>query len=292
MSERYDLAFIGHLCFDEDVRADGSRVVNTGGAAVYGAVAAACTGLRVGAVIRVAPGDEGALDVMRERGVHVVTEPAGQTTRVEISHPTGRADERRIVTLAFAGCYTGADALPVEAEHVHLAGCNDHDFTLDYIHRLKREGRRLSLDMQSVVRRNDPATGEMSFTDDPDKRDYVAAADAVKLDILEARLLAGTEDLEAAARVVQGWGCPEVVITSGDGVLARAGSESHFATFSNRTLAGRTGRGDTTFGAYLARRRTHGPAEALQFAAALVSLKMEAPGPFGGTLADVLERMG
>jgi len=32
-------------------------------------------------------------------------------------------------------------------------------------------------------------------------------------------------------------------------------------------------------------------AESLKFAAALVSIKMETPGPFQGTLADVLARM-
>jgi hypothetical protein len=41
----------------------------------------------------------------------------------------------------------------------------------------------------------------------------------------------------------------------------------------------------------MVRRLEHGPAEALKFAAALVSIKMETPGPFHGTLADVLVRM-
>jgi sugar/nucleoside kinase (ribokinase family) len=40
----------------------------------------------------------------------------------------------------------------------------------------------------------------------------------------------------------------------------------------------------------MARRLDDGPAEALRFAAALVSIKMETPGPFQGTLDDVLSR--
>jgi sugar/nucleoside kinase (ribokinase family) len=56
-------------------------------------------------------------------------------------------------------------------------------------------------------------------------------------------------------------------------------------------VVGRTGRGDTTFAGYLARRLDEGPAEALRFAAALVSIKIETPGPFQGTLSDVLSRM-
>jgi sugar/nucleoside kinase (ribokinase family) len=43
--------------------------------------------------------------------------------------------------------------------------------------------------------------------------------------------------------------------------------------------------------AYLARRMDRDAPEALKFAAALVSIKMETPGPFVGTLDDVLARM-
>ena len=64
------------------------------------------------------------------------------------------------------------------------------------------------------------------------------------------------------------------------------------APLTPRTLNGRTGRGDTLFCSYLAR-RTQGdePFKALQFAAALVSLKLEAPGPFRGSLEDVMLKM-
>jgi sugar/nucleoside kinase (ribokinase family) len=58
-----------------------------------------------------------------------------------------------------------------------------------------------------------------------------------------------------------------------------------------RSSSGRTGRGDTTFGAYLAWRSGHSVQEALDFAAALVSIKMESIGPFKGTLEDVIMRM-
>ena len=87
------------------------------------------------------------------------------------------------------------------------------------------------------------------------------------------------------------WGSPETVITRADGVLARVNGKTYWEPFSNRSVVGRTGRGDTTFAAYMARRLDHDPKESLDFAAALVSLKMEQAGPFDGTLAEVLERM-
>ena len=45
----------------------------------------------------------------------------------------------------------------------------------------------------------------------------------------------------------------------------------------------------STFAGYLTERLTHEIPEALEFAAALVSLKMETPGPFKGTRQDVYD---
>jgi len=111
------------------------------------------------------------------------------------------------------------------------------------------------------------------------------------VDIVEATVLTGTDDLEEAAKQFEVWGCPETVITRADGVLARVRGKTYFEKFTNRSTVGRTGRGDTTFAAYLARRKDHDVAESLKFAAALVSIKMETPGPFQGTLAEVLARI-
>ena len=113
----------------------------------------------------------------------------------------------------------------------------------------------------------------------------------IKLDVVEAKLLTGTDDLEKAAIIVESWGCPEVMITHSEGVLARVNGVTYYEKFSNRNVTGRTGRGDTTFSAYLSWRLDHNPKDSLKFAAALVSIKMETPGPFSGTLEDVLIRL-
>ena len=63
----------------------------------------------------------------------------------------------------------------------------------------------------------------------------------------------------------------------------------YHAPLKARNLSGRTGRGDTTFAGYLTERLDHEIPETLEFAAALVSLKMETPGPFRGTREDVLD---
>jgi len=136
-----------------------------------------------------------------------------------------------------------------------------------------------------------PFTHQIAFQDVPAKMEIVSQMDMVKLDIVEAKVLTGTDDLEQAALTIETWGCPEILITRSEGVLARVHGKTYYEKFSNQSVVGRTGRGDTTFAAYLARRLDHDVNESLKFAAALVSIKMETPGPFGGTLADVLARM-
>jgi sugar/nucleoside kinase (ribokinase family) len=140
------------------------------------------------------------------------------------------------------------------------------------------------------VRQVIPVTHCNAFEDVPNKKEIVGVMDMLKLDIVEAKVLAGTEDLERAALVIEGWGCPETLITKAEGILAPVSGKTYYEKFSNRSVVGRTGRDGTAFAAYLAYRLDHDAPEALKFAA-LVSIKMETPGPFNGTLDGVLARM-
>ena len=83
------------------------------------------------------------------------------------------------------------------------------------------------------------------------------------------------------------WGAKEVLITHNTEAIVCDGECVYRAPLKARNLSGRTGRGDTTFAGYLGERLHRSIPEALEFAAALVSLKMETPGPFTGTRKDV-----
>ena len=88
--------------------------------------------------------------------------------------------------------------------------------------------------------------------------------------------------------MMYGWGAKEIVITHNTEVLAYDGKDFYHAPLKPRNLSGRTGRGDTTFAGYITERQHTSIQEALTFSAALVSLKMETPGPFMGNRYDVL----
>ena len=79
------------------------------------------------------------------------------------------------------------------------------------------------------------------------------------------------------------------MITHNTEAIIYDGKQAYACPLKPRNLTGRTGRGDTTFAGYLAKRLHCGIEESLQYAAALVSLKMETPGPFMGTEDDVRE---
>jgi sugar/nucleoside kinase (ribokinase family) len=289
--KEFDIAFVGHMCFDEITPYGGETVVSPGSAVLCGAIAAARIGAGVAVVTRMSPADEGILKPLKDLGVETYFVPSAETSYSVVIHPTPNVDERILRLMRSSGFFDLKDVPAIKARNLHLAGISDQEFSLDFMRGLRDRGYRLSADMQSFVRQVDPVTRDIHFKEVPAKRDIAALLDKVKMDIVEAKVLTGTGDLEEAAKRFEGWGCPEVVITSADGVLARVRGKTYYEKFTNRSVVGRTGRGDTTFAAYLARRNDHDVAESLKFAAALVSIKMEAPGPFRGTLADVLARM-
>ena len=254
-------------------------------------LAAARVGKKVVVITRMAPKDDEILDSMRQNGIEIFTIPTTETTYMKVVHSTADVDERQIYQLTNAGYFSLPSIPKIAVRQVHLAGITDQEFDLGFIRGLKEKGYRLSVDMQSFVRQVDPITHEIAFQDVPDKIEIAHQVDMLKLDIVEAKILTGTSDLEQAAMTIESWGCPEILITKSEGVLARVNGKTYYEKFSNKSVVGRTGRGDTTFAAYIAHRLDYDISESLKFAAALVSIKMETPGPFCGTLADVLERM-
>ncbi len=289
--KEFDIVFVGHLCFDEITPFGGQPSVSPGSAVLCGAIAAARIGKRVAVVTRMAEADLPAFHELEELGVTVFCSPAPQTTYSVVIHPSPDLDERILRLARSAGPFVLSDMPELSARAVHLAGISDQEFTMEFMCGLAARGYALSADMQSFVRQVDPASRDIRFGDVARKAEIAKLMGKLKLDIVEAKALTGTSDLETAAMRFEEWGCPETLITHAEGVLARAGGKTYYEKFTNRGSAGRTGRGDTTFAAYLARRADHGVAESLRFAAALVSIKMETPGPFRGDLAAVIRRM-
>jgi len=289
--EKYDITFIGHMCYDEVTPFGGEKIIAPGSAVLCGAMVTARIGIKTAAVVKMSLDEEKITQPMKDLGVDVFIIPADCTTYSRVLHESENVDERKITLVKTAGLIKIEDVPQFESSYVHLGGISDSEFDMALIDGLKKRGYTLSTDMQSYVRQITAPDNEINFGDVINKKEIASKMDMIKLDIVEAKVLTGTDDLERAAEIVESWGCPEIVITRSEGVLARADGINHYEKFSNNSVIGRTGRGDTTFAAYQAWRLKHTVAESLKFAAALVSIKMETYGPFKGTLEDVLTRI-
>jgi sugar/nucleoside kinase (ribokinase family) len=288
---RYDIVFIGHVTIDQIDAPEGSALGVPGGAPLFGAFAACWAKKRIAVVTRMAEEDKHVLEPLKAVGIDVYLQPTRSTTHMRVVHPTGDVDERLLYQTEDAGFFVSSDIPPIEPCLIHLGALTDSEFTLGFMRDLRRRSFRLSVDMQSFVRQVDPQSGVIHFRDVPAKREIVGLADIVKLDIIEAEILTGTRNLEEAAAFVEEWGAIETILTCSDGVFARYKGDTFFEKFSNRNSQGRTGRGDTVMGAYLVSRIDHDVQASLGFAATVASIKMETPGPFRGSLEDVLARM-
>ena len=145
----------------------------------------------------------------------------------------------------------------------------------------------MAVDVQCLLRHVEPDQ-TMSFRDWAEKKEYLPYIDYLKTDAAEAEILTGLTDRAEAAKLLHRWGAKEVLITHNTEVLAYDGRELYTCPIKARNLSGRTGRGDTTFAGYITERQRAGMEEALLYCTALVSLKMESPGPFRGSREDVL----
>ncbi len=289
---RYDLVFLGHVTIDEIEAREGSTRSAPGGAPFFGAFAACCQSMKkIAVVTRMAEKDAFILEPLKAAGVDVHLQPVASTTHMRVVHPTGNLDERLMYQTQNAGFFVGTDVPPIEPCSIHLGALTDREFSLEFMHELKQRGFDQSVDMQSFVRQVDTETGVIQFKDVPAKREIVRLAGIVKLDIAEAEVLTGTRNLERASRLVEEWGAREIIVTCSEGALTRYKGKTYFEKYSNMNSKGRTGRGDTTMGAYLVWRIDHSVQESLAFAVALASIKMESPGPFRGSIEDVFSRM-
>ena len=288
---KYGITFIGHMCYDEVTPFGEDKIIAPGSAVLCGAMVSSRVGVKTAAVVKMSLDEEHITTPMKELGVDVFIIPSDVTTYSRVLHKSENVDERDITIVRTAGLISIDDIPEIDSEYYHLAGISDSEFDMALIDGLKARGYRLSTDMQSYVRQITPGTNQVNFGDVKDKVEIASKMDMIKLDVVEARVLTGTDDIEKAARIVSSWGCPEVVVTKSEGVLALSDGVSYFEKFSNNSVIGRTGRGDTTFSAYQSWRLQHDVPTSLKFAAALVSIKMETYGPFKGSLEDVYTRI-
>jgi sugar/nucleoside kinase (ribokinase family) len=278
----FDIMMIGHFAKDRLV-VDGHGEIASGGGVYYGSVALRRIGVRVAVVTRLHPDDFPRLDELKQEGVQVFATPAPATSGIENLYDSTDMERRICKPLGFAGPFRPED-IPELSAHVYIvASIIAGEMDLPLLKSLARRGP-VAIDIQGFVRVRE--NGELVSRQWPEMKEGLSHVNYLKVDRAEAELLTGLTDLAAAARCLAEYGPREIVLTQSSGVTVFADGEIYQAPFTPRSLAGRTGRGDTCFATYLGRRLTASPKEATRLAAAVTTLKQEQPGPWRGTLAD------
>lgn len=285
MNTDFDLLFLGHFAVDRNV-VDGVVEIASGGGVYYGGIAAARLGARVGVATRLRREDFARLEDFRRAGVEVFATEAPATSGIENTYRSTDMERRICRPLGFAGPFQPSNIPDVTARIYAVTPIIAGEVDLALLKSLARRGP-VALDVQGFVRVR--VGDELLFRPWADMAEGLAQVTYLKVDRAEAEALTAEADLapgspalaRAAARLAA-YGPREIVLTQSAGVTVYADGQTCFAPFTPRSLAGRTGRGDTCFAAYLTKRLTASPEEACRWAGIVTSLKQETPGPWRG----------
>jgi sugar/nucleoside kinase (ribokinase family) len=257
-----------------------------GGAYFYGANVAARMGLRVAVVTRLARQDWGAVEKLERLGVTMLAHATPSSTCLRLIYPTANLDERTIEQTSWAGPFTVDDVAGVQARaYAIVASSVRGEMPAEVVEALAARGAIIALDVQGFIRVLH--NGALTLDDWPGKEAVLRRVTVLKTDAVEAKLLTGESDRRAAAQRLAEYGPREVLLTHSGGVLVYHDGNWHEAPLVPQEIKGRSGRGDTCTAAYLARRLTAAPAEAVVWAAAVTSLKLQEEGPFHSEMAEV-----
>jgi len=289
VKQRFDVATLGNYTKDTIVTSAGTRHVD-GGGFNYAAFAAAALGLKVAAITRLAAEDARVVEALERAGIAVFAEKAPSSTLMRLEYPTANVDERILTVAATAGSFTADQVRSVEARAFVISPSIRGEVPLEVIQELRRKETTISADAQGFVRIRE-ADGRLHHREWPEMSQVLRIVDILKADAVEAESLTGEADRRRAARILAGFGPREIVLTHKNGLLVLAAGKFYEAEFHSKSLVGRSGRGDSCLGSYVAARLSARPAEAMLWAAALTSLKMEAEGPIRRSREEIEEFM-
>ena len=262
----------------------GTKIVD-GGAVNYAAHAAARLGMKVAVVTRLAKEDEHVVDKFTQSGIDCYVTYTPQSTLLKLEYPTADPDIRTLSVTSIAGSITASEVENIDARAAVIGSSLRGEVGMDVIRTLKDKNMLVAADMQGFVRVLRGA--ELKYEPWDEMQSTLALVDVVKSDAVEAEFLTGETDIYKAAKFYAEMGPREIVLTHKDGLLIYADGKFHEMNFYPARLDGRSGRGDTCVGTYVAMRLSMAPREAGIWAAAVTSLKMENPGPFNRSIGEV-----
>jgi len=270
--QTFDVATLGNYTKDTIITAAGTQHAD-GGGVVYAAHAALSLGRKVAAITRLAGEDFHVVRSLEEAGITVFATETPSSTLMRLEYPTENPDERILTVADTAGSFTPDQVQAVDAKAFIISPSFRGEMPIEVIQALRAKHAMISADAQGFIRVRRP-NGRLEHPPWPEQGEVLALIDILKADAVEAEALTGESDMRVAAKALAAQGPREIVITHRDGIVVLTGGQFLEVDFHARSMKGRSGRGDTCVGSYVAARLEHPPEEAILWSAATTSLKV------------------
>lgn len=279
----FDVLMIGNFAKDKLI-VDGVEEIASGGGVYYGSVVVKRLGRKVAVVTRLHREDFHRLEELRGEGITVFATEAAGTSGIANHYQSADMERRICKPIGFGGRYRRADIPGLKTRLIYLSPLFAGEVDLPLLQALASRAP-VALDIQGFIRV--PVEDGLEFRPWEEMEVGLRSVTYLKVDLAEAEQLTGLNDLQSACKKLSAMGPQEVILTQSSGVTVFAGGKFHQAPFTPRSLAGRTGRGDTCFSTYIAKRLTDTPETACRWAGVITTLKQENPGPWKGTYEEV-----
>jgi sugar/nucleoside kinase (ribokinase family) len=285
--QTFDVATVGNYTKDTIITASGTLHAD-GGGVTYSAHAAHTLGRKVAAIMRLAKEDFHVVRSLEEAGITVFATATPSSTLMRLEYPTDNPDERLLTVAGTAGSFTPDQVRAIDAKAFVISPSIRGEMPIETIQELRSKDTMISADAQGFIRVRRP-DNRLEHVSWPEQHEVLALVDILKADVVEAEALTGEADMKRAAKALADQGPREIVITHRDGIVVLADGHFFEADFHALSMEGRSGRGDTCVGSYVAARLECPPEEALQWSAATTSLKIATPGPIRRPYEDIVD---
>ena len=285
----YDITLIGNYTKDKIVTPREIKYVD-GGGFNYGAHAAIALGAKTAAITRLKKDDKHVVDNLTNIGIDALPTYTDCSTHIELIYPTDDFDERTLVMPKSAGSFSSEQFKDIKSKIFLVNASVRDEFKIQTLIDLEKKRSLIGIDLQGFIRTIDKKNILVNSLWN-EKKEALELTHYLKADGVEAEFLTGESDLVAAAKVLKSFGPKEVIITHKNGVLVYDGKNIYQEPFILDKIVGRSGRGDTCGASYVYKRLSLEPKEAIKWAAAATSLKMESDTPLKNTYKEIEQRV-
>ena len=285
----YDITLIGNYTKDKIVTPREIKYVD-GGGFNYGAHAAIALWAKTAAITRLKKDDKHVVDNLTNIGIDAFPTYTDCSTHIELIYPTDDFDERTLVMPKSAGSFSSEQFKDIKSKIFLVNASVRDEFKIQTLIDLEKKRSLIGIDLQGFIRTIDKKNILVNSLWN-EKKEALELTHYLKADGVEAEFLTGESDLVAAAKVLRSFGPKEVIITHKNGVLVYDGENIYQEPFILDKIVGRSGRGDTCGASYVYKRLSLEPKEAIKWAAAATSLKMESDTPLKNTYKEIEQRV-